>query len=139
MGYLTLVLTSFTFLLAYSLISGTHAKSITSPSDATLPTANELQKRPTYVQLKGFPYRRLKPLALFRRDFQPAEVEFIDDQTVNDMEKNFDDYEKSYKNSKKLNMKRNAGESAAYFNDDYGHSRFGKRGEDSFDDYGHMR
>lgn len=23
--------------------------------------------------------------------------------------------------------------------DDYGHMRFGKRGEDQFDDYGHMR
>lgn len=23
--------------------------------------------------------------------------------------------------------------------DDYGHLRFGKRGEESFDDYGHMR
>jgi hypothetical protein len=93
MGYLTLVLTSFTFLLAYAfLFSGAHAKLITQGDGASSQTSNELQKRPTY--LKGFPIRRLKPIALYRRDFQamPAsDVEFLDD-SVNDIEKRFDDY-----------------------------------------------
>ena len=91
MGYLTLVLTSFTFLLAYAfLFNGAHAK-LMSPADASSPSQmpNELQKRPTY--LKGFPIRRLKPLALYRRDFQAPDVEFMDD-AVNDIEKRFDDY-----------------------------------------------
>jgi hypothetical protein len=53
-------------------------------------------------------------LALYKRDFQPSEFEFMDESSRDDMEKRFDDY---------------------------GHMRFGKRavGEDGFDDYGHMR
>lgn len=90
MGYLTLtVLTSFAFLLAYSfLINGAHAK-IVQPSESTSQNSNDLQKRPW----RTYPVRRLslKPLALYRRDFQPSDVEFADD-SVNDIDKRFDDY-----------------------------------------------
>ncbi|KAG5676024.1 hypothetical protein PVAND_005879 [Polypedilum vanderplanki] len=115
MGYFTIVLTSFTLLLAYAfLFNGAHAKLITPSDSAPSQTSNEMQKRPTYLLPKGFPLRRFK---LYRRDFQalqPTDVEFIDD-TINDVEKRYDDY---------------------------GHMRFGKRagpGDEGFDDYGHLR
>jgi hypothetical protein len=89
MGILSVsVLTSFTILMAYTLlISGASAK-IQNAADLSSPQqgANELQKRPT-VWLKTLPVRRLKPLALYRRDYQP-DVEFLDD-APNDIEKRF--------------------------------------------------
>lgn len=90
MGYLSLtVITSFTFLLAYSfLISGAHAK-LTSSSEQTAPAPNELQKRPLW-QMRAYPVRRLKPLGFYKKDFQTNDVEF--DDVINDMEKRFDDY-----------------------------------------------
>lgn len=90
MGYLSLtVITSFTFLLAYSfLISGAQAKLVAS-SEQTSQTSNELQKRPIW-QLKAYPVRRLKPLGLYRKEYQPTDVEF--DDVIGDMDKRFDDY-----------------------------------------------
>lgn len=97
MGNVSLtVLASFTFLVAYSiLISSAHAKSANS-GDVGSQSANEiLQKRPSpAVWLKSYPIRRLKPLnaySVYRRDLLPSDVEFVDD-TVNDVEKRFDDY-----------------------------------------------
>lgn len=89
MGYLSLtVITSFAFLLAYSfLISGAHAK-LASSSEQTSQTNNELQKRPIW-QMKAYPMHRMKPLAFYRKEFQP-DVEF--DDVVNEMDKRFDDY-----------------------------------------------
>lgn len=96
MGYISLtVLTSFTLLVAYSvLISGVHAK--LSNGEGGSQAANEiLQKRPaSAVWLKSLPLRRLKPLnaySLYRSDLPPSEVEF-GDNSANDIEKRFDDY-----------------------------------------------
>jgi hypothetical protein len=99
MGYISLtVMSSFTLLVAYSvLISGTNAKLVNSgESGSQVAGVNDLmQKRPSpAVWLKSYPIRRLKPLNAFpvyRRDLQPSEVEFVDD-SVNDIEKRFDDY-----------------------------------------------
>lgn len=115
MGYISLtIVSSVTLLMAYSiLISGAQAKLVNS-GEGTQAVANELmQKRPLpAVWLKSYPVRRLKPVSSYRLA-QPTEVEFIDD-TVNDIEKRFDDY---------------------------GHMRFGKRGGgegEGFDDYGNL-
>jgi hypothetical protein len=120
MGYISLtVVSSFTLLVAYSiLISGTNAKLTSVESGSPSAISNDLmQKRPSpAVWLKSYPIRRLKPVNAFsasRREFQPAEVEFVD-ETGNDVEKRFDDY---------------------------GHMRFGKRGGgegEGFDDYGEV-
>ena len=118
MGYNSItVLTSFLILVAYSvLLHSANANAIESSADTQ--TTNEFShKRPT-VWLNSIPVlRRLKPLnsyPLYRRDLQ-SEVEFTDSDSINNIEKKFDDY---------------------------GHMRFGKRGGgegDGFDDYGHMR
>lgn len=99
MGYISLtVVASFTLLVAYSvLISGAEAKStnqdMTSQSSQN---SNEfIQKRPVPAAwLKAYPIRRMKPLntySVYRRDLLPADVEFVDD-SINDIEKRFDDY-----------------------------------------------
>ena len=89
MGYFTLtVLTSFTFLLTYIfLINGAHAK-LVSPLETSATPQNSFDKRPVML-LKSFPIRKLRSLGLYRRE--PPEVEFADD-TINDVEKRFDDY-----------------------------------------------
>lgn len=93
MGYLSLtILTSLALLVAYSnLIRVAEAK---ISSDAGTQATNDLlQKRPA-VWLKQFPIRRFKSgnaYSVYRRDFQPSDVEFSDD-VVNDIEKRFDDY-----------------------------------------------
>lgn len=82
------VITSFTLLLAYSLlINGAQAKLGTS-SEQLSQNNNELQKRPVW-QLKSYPMHRLKPLAFYRKEFQP-DVEFED--VIGEVDKRFDDY-----------------------------------------------
>lgn len=95
MGYVSLtVLTSFTLLVAYSvLVSGAHAA--TTSSDALSSTDEIQHKRPAQMTwLKAYPLRRFKPMnaySVYRRDLQPADVEFVDD-TFNSVDKRFDDY-----------------------------------------------
>lgn len=95
MGYISVsVLTSFTLLVAYSiLISAADAR--TTEDLATLATNELLHKRPApAVWLKQYPIRKLKPInfySVYRRDSQPTEVEFQDD-VVNGIQKRFDDY-----------------------------------------------
>lgn len=92
MGCISLtVLTSFSLLVAYSvLIGGADAKATGDPTQ----TANESSPNRLLpaVWVKPFPNRRLKTmnaLSAYRRDF-PPEVEFVDD-AVNYIEKRFDD------------------------------------------------
>lgn len=98
MGYISLtIVSSFTLLVAYStLISGAQGKLMNSGDSGTQAVTNDLmQKRPSSAAwLKSYPIRRLKPLnayPVYRRDSQPSEVEFVED-SVNDIEKRFDDY-----------------------------------------------
>lgn len=91
------VLTTFTFLVAYSfLLSGARADIVNS-GDGASQVSNEIlhKRRAPAIWLKTFPVRGLKPLnsySVYRRDLQPSrEVEFLDD-TVNNVEKKFDDY-----------------------------------------------
>lgn len=95
MGYISVsVLTSFTILVAYSiLISAADAR--TTEDLATLATSELLHKRPApAVWLKQYPIRKMmkpiNPYSVYRRDSQPTEMEFSD--VVNGIQKRFDDY-----------------------------------------------
>ncbi|CAO1373305.1 unnamed protein product [Diamesa hyperborea] len=117
MGYITLtfISTVVLYMMLFSFVfSATVDAKMDSQIESGMPSNSNEQKRKV-AWVKNIP-RRMKPsntFAVYRRDL-PTEVEFVDDNIVNDMDKRFDDY---------------------------GHMRFGKRGGegDQFDDYGHMR
>lgn len=95
MGFISMtVLTSFTLFVAYTLlITGTHAAAI---SNEVAQQSDEAQhkRQPSIVWLKTLPLRRMKPMnaySAYRRDFQPSDVEILDD-SINTVDKRFDDY-----------------------------------------------
>lgn len=95
MGYFSFtVLTSFTLLMAYSLLlSGARAELSNTGDGSQVPNEILHKRRAPAVWLKTFPVRSLKPLnsySVYRRDLQP-EVEFVDD-SLNNVEKKMDDY-----------------------------------------------
>lgn len=106
----------FSILLAFYLLSIGHAYAATNSMD----NANILNAHSTLRSLHNRPLRSninfgvLPKLVQLSRSKTPNEFDILsDDDDLFDMSKKFDDY---------------------------GHMRFGKRGEgDQFDDYGHMR